>query len=427
MSHIKLSPYQQAAAVIRSCAGAAVLLTMLSWAGLWSGLPGRGTLGSCDMVATLLSLGVFTLTFEPHFSDYWQIAAVFFFSASIVVWAVIGLQLNSPTPLIVLVILVPLITVLLPWGWQFQLGICSLCIGATLLALRKWPAAQEFGLLWIAAVGESAVAVLASLQLERQRAEQRAYVEALAADEEQFRALIENSPDGLTVMNGAGVIVFHSPSAIRLLGHQDALVGRSIYEFVRHDCVPSLRSLFTDCLQHADITRGVSLSCRHVDGSWRTIEGTGKQLKNYGTDPLIVLNWRDVTDRVAQEVRIRESEERFRKIFQYSTDAISISSRADGRYLEVNDEWLRLLGYTREEVIGKEPLAIGIWAEPEDFVRFVAEFLIKQEVRNRPTRFRTKNGSTLRGLLSAVMLQTSGQELVLGMVSNVSMEELSPE
>src|SRR6202021_2394497 len=79
---------------------------------------------------------------------------------------------------------------------------------------------------------------------------------------------------------------------------------------------------------------------RHADGSWITIEGTCKQLQNYGSESLVVLNWRDVTERVAQEQRIRESEEKFRSIFQYSTNAISLVSRTDGRYIDVNDEWL---------------------------------------------------------------------------------------
>ena len=143
----------------------------------------------------------------------------------------------------------------------------------------------------------------------------------------------------------------------------------------------------------------------------------GKRLENYGDQPLVVLNWRDVTDRVLQENRLRESEEKFRKIFQYSTNAISIISRSDGRYVDVNDEWLRLFGYTQFEVIGKDPLGLGRWADPDEYLRVATELLTKGEVRDRAALFRAKDGSLVRGLISSVMLEASGAQIVLSVIS----------
>jgi PAS domain S-box-containing protein len=117
----------------------------------------------------------------------------------------------------------------------------------------------------------------------------------------------------------------------------------------------------------------------------------------------------------------------FRKIFQYSTDAISIASRADGRYLDVNDEWLAALGFRREEVIGKDPFTLGIWADPHDFTLFVSELLLKNEVRNRSTKFRARDGSIVHGLLSAVILETGGTQVALGVVNVLSAEKNVPE
>jgi len=169
------------------------------------------------------------------------------------------------------------------------------------------------------------------------------------------------------------------------------------------------------------------LRCRHADGSWRTIEGLGKQLQNYGNEPLVVLNWRDVTERVLQESHIRESEEKFRTIFQYSTNAISLVSRSDGRYIDVNDEWLRLFGYTRSEVIGKDPLELGRWADRDDYLRFATELLTKQEIRDWAAVFRTKDGSIVRGLLSAVILETNGTAVALSLISIPPLAASSPE
>jgi hypothetical protein len=171
MEQRELSYDQQAAVILRCCAGASALLTVLGWIGLLSTLSDKETAVSYDIVIVVLSLGIFTLTFERRFAEYWQIVAALFFSASVVIWAAIGLTLDTPIPVIMLIGLIPPVTVLLPWGWQFQLGIGSLCVGAALLAAQKWPAAAQSNLLWVIAAGESAVAVLASWQLQRQRAE----------------------------------------------------------------------------------------------------------------------------------------------------------------------------------------------------------------------------------------------------------------
>ena len=427
MKQTEFSHHHQAAAVLRSCAGLSALAAVLGWTGLLPSPLGGQLIFPYQIFGALLSLTMLTLTFEPHFPDYWHLAAVLFFSASLVTWTGLGLAINSLIPIIVLIVVIPIVTVLLPWDWQFQLAVCSLCVGAGLLTLWRRPVPAHFAHLWMIAAGESAVAVLASLQLERQRGEQYDYVQALAADEEQFRALIENSPDGLTVFDRVGTIVFKSPSARRLLGHDDDMIGRSVYECVHQEDAAAFRTVLSDCLRFPDRAFGITMRCHHADGSWRIVEGTGKQLRNYGSEPVVVLNWRDVSERVAQERRTRESEEMFRKIFQYSTDAISIASRADGRYLDVNDEWLAVLGYTREETIGKDPFTLGIWADPFDFTVFLSEFLTKEEVRNRPTKFRAKDGSIVRGLLSAVMLETGGNEVALGVVNVQSIEKPSPE
>lgn len=425
MEQIELSHYRQAVAVIRSCAGLSALAAILGWMGLLLSPTGNTIVSPYQIVGALLSVGMLTVSFERNFPAYWHLAAALFFSASLVTWTGIGLAIGSWVPVVVLIIGIPIVAVLLPWDWQFQAALCLLCVGAGWLALRMWPDTSDFAQVWMIAAAESVVAILASIQLERQRREQCEYIHALAADEEQFRALIENSPDGLTVVDPVGAIVFKSPSAQRLLGHDDT-VGHSIYEFMHQEDAAAFRALLADCLRVSDRTFSFSMRCRHADGSWRVVEGAAKQLMNYGAKPLVVLNWRDETERVAQERRLHESEEMFRKIFQYSTDAISIASRNDGRYLDVNDEWLALLGYARDEVIGNDPFTLGIWADPYDLTIFISEFLLKREVRNRRTRFRAKDGSIVHGLLSAVIVEAGGNEVSLGMVKVQSIEKAVP-
>lgn len=407
---------RQATVVIRFTAGILALLTALAFAAPFSRTAGTETFLAYQWCGVLLSVFIFILTFERHFSEYWHIEAALFFGLSLLIWSGVGLVSNNPIPLSALIVAVPIATVLLPWDWQFQLGICGLCMGAAAARRLGTPTLPDDHPLWMVVVAESAIAILASIQLELRRRRSDAYFEALVADEEQFRALIENAPDALCVFNTLGNIVFQSPSAKRMMGSED-VIGRSAYEFLHQDDAPRFRSLLNECMKHPDQSREMMVRCRHADGSWRTVEGVGKRLENYGDEPLVVLNWRDVTERTLQESRLRESEEKFRKIYQYSTNAISIISRSDARYIDVNDEWLRLFGYTQSEVIGKDPLGLGRWADPDEYLRFAMELLTKREVRDRVAVFRAKDGSLVRGLISSVMLEASGAQIVLSVIS----------
>jgi PAS domain S-box-containing protein len=414
------SSTRQAAMVLRSTTGAVAVLAALVLAAFWlrpSSL-GQGFL-PYQTSGTLLSLIVFTLTFEPHFADYWHIEASLFFSTALLISGAMTFAIENPVPLMALIVAIPILTVLLPWNWHFQLGISLLCVASAALTRKTAAAAvYEHGLLWIPVAAESIIAVLAAVQLQRQRQQQQVYFEALAADEEQFRSLIENAPDGLTVVNRTGNIVFQSSSTKRLLGFDaEEMLHRSAFEFV--DNAPRLRTLLDKCFESPEHNEKMTIRCRHADGSWRIIEAAARQLSNY-SEALAVFNWRDVTERVTQERQLRESEEKFRSIFQHSTNVVSICHRSDGRYIDVNDEWLKVFGYTRSEAIGKTPILLRLWKDPDDYVHFATEFLTRGTIHNRETQFRAKDGSIVLGLLSVVTLETSGDQLALGIVNVLS-------
>ncbi len=81
----------------------------------------------------------------------------------------------------------------------------------------------------------------------------------------------------------------------------------------------------------------------------------------------------DITERKLAEDALRESEERFFRFFRASPVGASITRLSDGQYADVNDAHLGLFGYAREEVVGRSPLDLGIWANPEDRVKMLED------------------------------------------------------
>ena len=117
----------------------------------------------------------------------------------------------------------------------------------------------------------------------------------------------------------------------------------------------------------------------------------------------------DITDVRRAEELLRRSEERFEKIFQASPDAIVISRLSDGRYLEVNQRWLELFGYGREEIIGHTSLELGIWADPAERPRFVEQIVAHGALQGFETRFRKKSGSIIDAVVSADVIDIDGE------------------
>ncbi len=118
-------------------------------------------------------------------------------------------------------------------------------------------------------------------------------------------------------------------------------------------------------------------------------------------------------ERKRAEDALRQSEEKFRTIFQTSTDGIVISDVDTGTYLEVNEGYLALSGYTREELIGKSSLELGTWVDPEERAEVVRRLREKGLVSGMEVRVRRKDGTVRHVLISAQMVEIAGQRWML--------------
>jgi PAS domain S-box-containing protein len=122
----------------------------------------------------------------------------------------------------------------------------------------------------------------------------------------------------------------------------------------------------------------------------------------------------------AVEDALRESEERFKRVFESVLDAVTISDLAEGRYLDTNGEFTSLTGYTRDEVVGRTPEEIGIWPDPADLRAARRQIRDRGVIRNLEMPFRTKSGATRWALVSAVIVDIGGRRRVLSFVRDIT-------
>ncbi len=111
--------------------------------------------------------------------------------------------------------------------------------------------------------------------------------------------------------------------------------------------------------------------------------------------PCSVTTLRDITQQQRAEAALKSSEEKFAKAFHSSPDAITITERYSGRYLEINDGFCRLTGYNAADVVGRTVYEIGIWADDKQRSALLAELRERGRVHHREMLGRNKRGDIL--------------------------------
>ena len=144
-----------------------------------------------------------------------------------------------------------------------------------------------------------------------------------------------------------------------------------------------------------------------------SFDALGRPLRMVGTT-------QDVTWRNEAEQALRSSEEKFSKAFHASPDSIVITRAEDGTYIDVNEAFQEMTGYTRDEVIGHSSLELKLWADPD--ARMVMLRLLNQygHVRNLDVRFRVKSGETRELLWSADVIEYGGQACLIAISRDVT-------
>jgi PAS domain S-box-containing protein len=132
---------------------------------------------------------------------------------------------------------------------------------------------------------------------------------ALARSERRSRALLENAQDMVSVVGEDGLILYSSPALERVLGYRpEERVGRSGFEIVHPDDIQAAFEALSRILASPGATGRLSYRCRHKDGSWRVLEGNGQNLLHDPDVRGIIINSRDVTERVRLEEQVRQAQ-----------------------------------------------------------------------------------------------------------------------
>jgi PAS domain S-box-containing protein len=121
------------------------------------------------------------------------------------------------------------------------------------------------------------------------------------------------------------------------------------------------------------------------------------------------------------EKALRGSEKKFRLIFEMSPDSVNLNRASDGKYIDINENFTKATGYTREEVTSAESTIESIiWNDPEDRKRLADALRSTGVVQNMEAIFRAKDGTVRMGLLSARLLRIDRENVILSITRDIT-------
>src|ERR1700723_1071097 len=129
---------------------------------------------------------------------------------------------------------------------------------------------------------------------------------------------------------------------------------------------------------------------------------------------------RDITERKRAEEQLRKSEDRFSKVFRQSPLAITISTQADGMYLDANESFLKMSGYTREDVVGHTASERRFWALPSLRADLLQQLREGVKVTGRRMEFKTSAAETREAELSWEEIAVEGQPCILAFMRDIT-------
>jgi diguanylate cyclase (GGDEF)-like protein/PAS domain S-box-containing protein len=249
----------------------------------------------------------------------------------------------------------------------------------------------------------------------------------LRDSEERYRVAFQTSLDAISISRlEDGKFIDVNQASLQLFGYErEEVIGRTSLEL---HIWPDLqdRQRFVERIQKESICRNMEFQLCKKNGQRLWVLVSGARIDLDGV-PCFLLVVRDISDAKAAAEALLLSETRYRTIFQMNHDAIDICRLEDGRFIEVNEAFVRCTGFPCEEVIGHTAQEIGLWVNPIDRQMLLDELRRNQGSCNFETRYRTKNGDLRWSMLSVATIELDGVPCMLSITHDITDAKASEE
>ena len=252
--------------------------------------------------------------------------------------------------------------------------------------------------------------------------EQKKAEEALKKEQDFNSVIIQSSPVFIVAIDAEGKVLMMNQVMLKTLGYTAEQVMGLDYlsNFVPVADRKKLAEVFRQLVQSHKATlnenRILTKDRRELLAEWH-----GRPIfDEKGNFDFFLGLGIDITKRKQAEMTLRESEEKFSKAFHTSASMMSISEIKTGKLLEVNECFLKTMGYKREEVIGKTTPELNLWVDKNQRNIIVKTLMKNGMVRDFEVSLRTKNQQVCHVLFSMDIIKLGDKDLSLAIVTDIT-------
>ncbi|MEH2379086.1 MAG: PAS domain S-box protein [Nostoc sp.] len=238
--------------------------------------------------------------------------------------------------------------------------------------------------------------------------------EKLQESEARYKAILDAIPDLMFRISRDGEYLDLKSEGANITLSREEIVGKNLQELLPSDVaaisqVAIAKTLDSGTLQTCEYQLPTPLGVRDYEA----------RLVVSGQDEILAIV-RDITERKQSEVSLINLAQKFSKAFSCSPDSITISTLQEGRFIEVNDSFVKLSGYERDEVIGKTAFELNLWVHDRDRLNLLQELQGTGVVRNLESEFRQKSGEIITTLVSAEIIDLNGNKSILAVHHDIT-------
>lgn len=238
-------------------------------------------------------------------------------------------------------------------------------------------------------------------KLEEEISKYKDIKEVLGESEEKYRKLFEEARDGIVLTEAeTGIIIDCNPETAKLVERKKSeLLGQ--HQRILHPQHTIVDGFSDTFIKHRDKFNGQILDAQIITSTGEIKDVAIKcNIFYLGNKKCLQGIFRDITEQKLAKEALRESDKKYRTLFEDSRDAIYITRR-EGEFVDVNQSALDLFGYTKEEMVGLD--ARKIYVDPIDRSRFQQKIEANGFVRDYEIKFCKKNGTEMDCLLTATV------------------------